>query len=167
MMWTPDDIPDQTGRTAVVTGANSGIGFHAARELAGANCTVVMACRNTTKAETARDTILARYPAAQVSIAPLNLADLPSVEAFSDQFRSSHSRLDLLVNNAGVMMPPWTRTEQGFELQFGTNHLGHFALTAQLMPLIAATADSRVVTVASSAHRAGPPRRRRRVPAAH
>jgi NAD(P)-dependent dehydrogenase (short-subunit alcohol dehydrogenase family) len=155
MIWTTKDIPNQHGRTSIVTGANSGIGFHAAKELAAAGCSVIMACRNMAKAEMARDVILAEHPQSDLHIMELNLADLESVERFHQEFSEQHQQLDLLVNNAGVMIPPYTKTAQGFELQFGTNHLGHFALTARLMPTIVSTPGSRVVTVASTAHRIG------------
>lgn len=154
-MWTPKNIPNQSGRTAVVTGSNSGIGFHAAKELAAAGCTVIMACRNMAKAKKARETILAEHPDSDLHVMELNLADLDSVERFQKQYCSQYDGLDLLINNAGVMIPPYTKTAQGFELQFGTNHLGHFALTARLMPTILSTPQSRVVTVASTAHRMG------------
>ena len=154
-MWTPKNIPNQSGRIAIVTGANSGIGFHAAKELAAAQCSVIMACRNMAKAEKARETILAEHPDGDVHIMELNLADLDSVERFQEQYCNQYKGLDLLINNAGVMIPPYTKTAQGFELQFGTNHLGHFALTARLMRTLVSTPGSRVVSVASTAHRMG------------
>ncbi|WP_123605015.1 oxidoreductase [Micromonospora sp. Llam0] len=154
--WTFDDIPDQRGRTAVVTGANSGIGFETARMLAARGAHVVLACRDAGRADTAADRIRAERPAGTVSCARLDLADLDSVTEFAEAYRADHDRLDLLINNAGVMLTPLRRTRQGFELQIGTNHLGHFALTGRLLPLLlSAGTGARVVAVASNAHRAG------------
>ncbi|GIJ76247.1 NAD(P)-dependent dehydrogenase, short-chain alcohol dehydrogenase family [Micromonospora phaseoli] len=153
--WTYDDIPDQRGRTAIVTGANTGLGFETARMLAGRGARVVLACRDTGRGVAAAARIRAETPAGAVTCARLDLADLDSVAAFAVAYRSDHDRLDLLVNNAGVLYPPLRRTRQGFELQFGTNHLGHFALTGRLLPLLLATPAARVVTVASNAHRTG------------
>lgn len=149
--WSFDDIPDQTGRTAIVTGANTGIGYEAARMLARKGARVTIACRNPDKGKAALAAILADAPGADVTLAALDLADLDSVEAFATEFANTHDRLDLLINNAGVMVPPLSRTKQGFELQIGTNHLGHFALTGRLLPLLATTAGSRIVVVASTA----------------
>lgn len=151
--WTFDDIPDQAGRTAVVTGANSGIGFETAAALARKGATVVLACRNATKAADAKQRIDGLHPAGTVSVMALDLSDLDSVEAFASAFAKQHDRLDLLINNAGVMVPPHSTTKQGFELQMGTNHMGHFALTAHLLPLLEKTDDSRVVVVSSIAHK--------------
>jgi NAD(P)-dependent dehydrogenase (short-subunit alcohol dehydrogenase family) len=153
--WTFDSIPDQTGRTAIVTGANTGIGLETARMLALKGADVVLACRTPEKAEAAAARIREEKPAGKVSIAALDLSDLESVKAFADSFSKSHARLDLLVLNAGVMVPPLSRTKQGFELQIGTNHLGHFALTGRLMPLVLRTAGARVVVVSSGVHHAG------------
>ena len=130
--WTTAQIPDQTGRVVIVTGANSGIGRVAARELARAGADVTLACRSEDKAQEALSAIRRAVPGARVTFAPLDLAALSSVEAFARDFHAGHDRLDLLVNNAGVMAPPRRTTADGFELQFGTNHLGHFALTAQI-----------------------------------
>ena len=127
--WDVQDIPDQTGRTAVVTGANSGLGLVTARELARAGASVVMACRNLDQGHAAVEELRAAVPEAQVQLDELDLASLASVRGFADRFRATHDGLDLLINNAGVMAPPRRRTADGFELQFGTNHLGHFALT--------------------------------------
>jgi NAD(P)-dependent dehydrogenase (short-subunit alcohol dehydrogenase family) len=153
--WTFDDIPDQTGRTAIVTGANTGIGYEAARMLALKGAAVVLACRNPEKGQAAVTRILAEEPAGSAVLALLDLADLDSVASFARDFAATHSRLDLLINNAGVMVPPLGRTRQGFELQLGTNHLGHFALTGRLMPLVLGTPAARVAVVSSSAQRRG------------
>ncbi len=153
--WTFDDIPDQTGRTAIVTGANTGIGLEAARMLALRGASVVLACRNLDKGKGALARIQAEKPKGSATLSALDLSDLDSVAAFADGFAKAHDRLDLLVNNAGVMVPPLGRTKQGFELQFGTNHLGHFALAARLSPLVQRTPGARVVVVSSSAQRAG------------
>lgn len=147
--WALDDIPDQAGRTAVVTGANSGIGFETARALAQKGATVVLACRSPEKGELALERIRRESPAADVSLAPLDLADFDSVAACARALGERFDRLDLLINNAGVMVPPLSRTRQGFELQFGTNHLGHFALTGRLMPLLTSAPRARVVVVSS------------------
>lgn len=153
--WTEALIPDQTGRIALITGANSGIGLEAARMLAGQNAHVVLACRTRAKADAARRTIVADLPAAQVSIVDLDVSSLASVAEAAAAFGQQFSRLDLLVNNAGVMATPYQRTVDGFELQFATNHLGHFALTGRLAPMLLATPTSRVVNVSSLAHRMG------------
>ena len=153
--WTPADIPDQTGRRAIVTGANSGIGFHTALELARRGIMVVLASRDPARGAAAKSQILTGVPNAQVELASLDLASLASVQAFAES--QSTKPLDLLINNAGVMAPPRRKqTADGFELQFGTNVLGHFALTARLLPaLTAATQPARVVTVSSIAHKRG------------
>ena len=153
--WTFDDIPDQSGRTAIVTGANTGIGYEAARMLAQKGATVVMACRDAKKGEAALQRIAADRPASSPILQLLDLADLDSVAAFAERFGRTHPRLDLLVNNAGLMIPPLGRTRQGHELQFGTNHLGHFALTARLLPLLQATPGARVTVVSSTAQNFG------------
>jgi NAD(P)-dependent dehydrogenase (short-subunit alcohol dehydrogenase family) len=153
MPWTAADIPDQHDRIAVVTGANSGIGLVAARELARAGAQVVMACRDTSKADTAAQAIRRDVPGAAVEVTALDLASLTSVREFAERY--DRSRLDLLINNAGVMVPPKRSTADGFELQFGTNHLGHFALTGRLLGRLLATPGARVVTVSSTAHKIG------------
>jgi NAD(P)-dependent dehydrogenase (short-subunit alcohol dehydrogenase family) len=153
--WTTDDIPDQRGRVAIVTGANSGIGLVAARELARAGARVVLACRDTEKgAAAARDTAT-RAANAEVEVSALDLASLESVRAFAWRFRAERDGLDLLINNAGVMAPPHRTTTDGFELQFGTNHLGHFALTGLLLEKMQDRDGARVVNVSSGAHRFG------------
>jgi NAD(P)-dependent dehydrogenase (short-subunit alcohol dehydrogenase family) len=152
--WTEADVPDQSGRIAVVTGANTGIGFEAARVLAERGATVVLACRSQERAESA----VARIgPSAggKVATVRLNLASLASVRQAAQDLRDRYERLDLLINNAGLMMPPYGRTEDGFELQFGTNHLGHFALTGLLLDRMLSVPRSRVVTVSSNGHRMG------------
>ncbi|CAM3599609.1 oxidoreductase [Deinococcus frigens] len=153
--WSEADMPDQSGRVAVVTGANSGLGYETARALAQHGATVVLAYRSAQKAEAAAARILAANPAGKVVIMALDLEDLDSVRAFADDFKSKFERLDLLVNNAGIMVPPQGETGQGFETQFGVNHLGHFALTAQLIGTLNGTPGARVVTVSSIAHRFG------------
>ena len=145
--WTAAEIPDQRGRVAIVTGANSGIGLAAARELARAGARVVMAVRNQDKGREAAQTITG-----EVEVRELDLADLASVRAFAGAF---DGELHLLINNAGVMAPPRRLTKDGFESQFGTNHLGHFALTGLLLPRLLATEEPRVVTLSSGAHRIG------------
>ena len=153
--WTSAEIPDQSGRTAVVTGGNSGLGLETARELARKGAHVVLACRDTGKGAAAMQDCRSSAADADVEVAALDLASLESVRAFAEWFRGEHQRLDLLINNAGVMAPPRRETADGFELQFGTNHLGHFALTALLIANMAESADARVVTVSSGAHRMG------------
>src|SRR6478735_3805679 len=155
MSWTPAQIPSLSGRTAVVTGANSGIGLVTATELARHGARVVLACRKVDAAERAAEGIRALDGRPDVSVAELDLASLESVERFAAGWSGP---LDLLVNNAGVMMPrSWRPTAEGHELQFGTNHLGHFALTARLLPALLQAPSPRVVTVASLAHRQGGP----------
>jgi len=153
--WTAAQIPDQHGRVGVVTGANSGIGLVTARELARAGARVVLACRNSEKGAAAVREIQAAVPNAEVELASLDLGSLESVRSFAGRFKADHERLDLLINNAGVMAPPRRLTADGFELQFGTNHLGHFALTGLLLDRMDGRNDARVVTVSSVAHRMG------------
>jgi NAD(P)-dependent dehydrogenase (short-subunit alcohol dehydrogenase family) len=153
--WTADQIPDQTGRIAVITGANSGLGLVTARELARAGAQVVLGCRNAEKGRAAVAEIEGAVPGAAVELEALDLAALVSVREFAERFRSEHDGLDLLINNAGVMAPPRRVTADGFELQFGTNHLGHFALTERLLPAMEGREDARVVTLSSTAHKMG------------
>ena len=155
MAWSESDIPDQSGRIAVVTGANSGIGFETARALAAKGARVVLACRDAAKGRDAESRLRAELPEALVRFAPLDLGSLASVEAFAKQLASDEPSLDLLCNNAGVMMPPLGRTADGFELQLGTNHLGHFALTGRLLELLRRGRSARIVSVASLAHYLG------------
>jgi NAD(P)-dependent dehydrogenase (short-subunit alcohol dehydrogenase family) len=154
--WTPQQTPSQHGRLAIITGANSGIGYHTARYLAQAGASVVLACRNLQKGEAARASIVQQNPAAKVEVRSLDVADLDSVRRFADAFHAEGRPLDLLINNAGVMsLPERKSTPQGFEMQFGTNHLGHFALTGLLLRSLLRQKASRVVTVASIAHKGG------------
>ncbi|WP_267245028.1 oxidoreductase [Streptomyces sp. PR69] len=148
--WSADDIPDQRGRVAVVTGANSGIGLVTARELARRGARVVLACRSEARGREAERRIRAEAPRAEAEFRQLDLADLSSVRAFAAGF--PYDRLDLLINNAGVMALPYGRTADGFETQFGVNHLGHFALTGLLTPRLLATPGARVVSVSSGLH---------------
>lgn len=153
--WTSADMPDQTGRLAVVTGTG-GLGFETARKLAARGAALVLAGRSEAKGQAAIAELRALAPNASLAFEPLDLASLDSIAAFAQRFAQTHDRLDLLVNNAGVMNPPSRRlTADGFELQFGTNHLGHFALTAQLLPSLRRGRSPRVVTVSSLAHRSG------------
>ncbi|MEU4171323.1 oxidoreductase [Streptomyces sp. NPDC026665] len=148
--WGVKDIPGQRGRVAVVTGANSGLGFVTARELACGGARVVLACRSAVRGREAVERIAAEVPGAEVEFGRLDLGDLASVREFARSF--SYDRLDLLVNNAGVMALPNGRTADGFETQSGVNHLGHFALTGLLFPLVAKTPGARIVTVSSMMH---------------
>lgn len=151
-MWTKKDIKDQSGKTVIVTGANSGIGFETALALYEAGAHVVLACRDLNKAEQAIVKLEQQKGKGSLEIALLDLSSLPSVKQFAESFASSHTRLDILINNAGVMLTPALKTEQGYELQFGVNFLGHFALTGHLYPLLKSTSNSRVVTVSSMAY---------------
>ncbi len=154
--WTAANVPDQTGRVGIVTGANSGIGYETARVLAAKGATVVMACRSQSRGEAAAAAIRGENPKGGVQMIILDLSSLASVRAFAGEFSHAFDRLDLLINNAGVMaLPKRAETADGFEMQFGTNHLGHFALTGLLFPLLARTSGSRVVNVSSGAHRPG------------
>jgi NAD(P)-dependent dehydrogenase (short-subunit alcohol dehydrogenase family) len=151
--WTADQIADQTGRTAVVTGANSGLGLVTARELARAGASVVLACRNVRKGEAAAAEIRAAGPGARLKVAELDLSSLASVRRFAGALEVGE--LALLINNAGIMMTPHEQTADGFELQFGTNHLGHFALTGLLLERLGRTEAARVVTLSSLEHKSG------------
>jgi NAD(P)-dependent dehydrogenase (short-subunit alcohol dehydrogenase family) len=153
--WTADQIPDLGGKTAIVTGANSGLGFETAFELARNGAQVVLACRDLEKAAATAAAIHAAQPEATVESLQLDLADLASVRAFAEKFLSSHRELHLLCNNAGVMALPLLRTADGFEMQFGTNHLGHFALTGLLLERLMQTPGARIVTTSSTAHKVG------------
>lgn len=153
--WTAAEIPDLTGRMAVVTGANSGLGLHTSLELARHGARVVLACRDEGKGAGALRRIRDEVPGAEVELGALDLADLAPVRRFAEAYASLHDRLDILVNNAGVMALPYRRTADGFEMQLGTNHLGHFALTGLLLPTLLARHGARVVTLSSQAHRFG------------
>ena len=155
MSWSADDIPDQTGRVAVVTGANGGLGLETARELAREGAHVVMAVRNQQKAQEAVEDIRASVPDAALELVSLDLGSQESVRAAAEQILRDHDRLDLLVNNAGVMGIPERKTVDGFEMQFGVDHLGHWTLTALLLPALASTPGARIVTVTSTAHHMG------------
>lgn len=154
-MWTEADIPSLAGKTALVTGANSGLGLETARALAARGAQVVLACRSQAKAEQAMQQIRARVPDVHLAFLELDLADLACVSAAAQAFRARHGRLDILCNNAGLMGLPYSKTRDGFETLFGTNHLGPFAFTGLLMDVIRATPGARVVTLASLAHRRG------------
>jgi NAD(P)-dependent dehydrogenase (short-subunit alcohol dehydrogenase family) len=155
MAWSAADIPVQHGRTAIVTGANSGIGLETAKMLAEKGAHVIFACRNLEKAEAAIAQIRVESPQAHCSMDALDLSRLSSVRTFAEKTLTEHERIDLLINNAGIMIPPLRLTEDGVESQFATNHLGHFALTGLLLPRLLSQDGSRVVTVSSNAHRFG------------
>jgi NAD(P)-dependent dehydrogenase (short-subunit alcohol dehydrogenase family) len=151
--WTTADIPDQSGRTAVITGANTGLGYETAAALAANGAHVVLAVRNLEKGKAAADLIAKATPGASVTVQELDLTSLESIRAAADQLKSDYDAIDLLINNAGVMMTPKETTKDGFELQFGTNHLGHFALTGLVLDHVLAVPGSRIVTVSSQGHR--------------
>ena len=155
MGWTLRDMPDLAGRTVVVTGANSGLGLEAARGFAGRGAHVVLGCRSVERADAACRSIVQSCPSASLEVMSLDLANLSSVRVFGAGFASRHDRLDVLCNNAGVMALPRRETVDGFEMQIGTNHLGHFALTGLLLPILLRTPGSRVVTQSSNMHRIG------------
>ena len=152
--WMVDDIPDQAGRTILVTGANSGLGLRSAEALASRGARVLMGCRNQEKAAVALETVKNAAADAAPEVMPLDLADLDDVRACAKQLTDKLDQLDVLMNNAGVMAIPHQRTKQGFEMQFGTNHLGHFALTGLLLPILRRADAPRVVSVSSIVHRA-------------
>lgn len=155
MKWKFDNIPDQTKKTAIVTGANSGIGYETARALARKGARVILACRSRERGTAAVERIAAEQPAGSVELSILDLSDLSSVRSFASKFVEASETLDLLINNAGVMFPPQGQTADGFELQIGVNFLGHFALTGLLLETLERTPGSRVVTLSSVAHRVG------------
>lgn len=153
MKWTSAQIPDQTGTLAVVTGANSGIGYVTALNLAQKGARVILACRSQERADAALAKINTSAPRAKVEVRLLDLASLASITNFAEELSATEDSIDLLINNAGIMMPPRrTLTTDGFEMQIGVNHLGHFSLTAQLLPLLNNAPAARVVTVSSHAH---------------
>lgn len=153
--WDESRLSDQSGKTMVITGGNSGIGFEAAKMLAGKGARVVLAVRSMERGQEAARAIRASNPEAEVDVMHLDLSRLDSVRNFADAYLAKYDSLSVLVNNAGVMAPPHRKTTDGFELQFGTNHLGHFALTGRLLPRLLQTEGSRVVVVSSAAHKAG------------
>ncbi len=151
--WTAADIPDLTGKVVVVTGGNSGIGFGAVKAVARKGAETILACRSPERGQAALDELKAEVPGAKAELMALDLASLASVERFAGEFAERHSRLDVLANNAGIMVIPYGKTEDGFERQVGTNHLGHFALTGRLLDVLMATPGARVVNVSSLAHK--------------
>lgn len=151
--WSTDRVPPQQGRVAVVTGANSGLGYETALGLAEKGVEVIMACRNLEKAEKAKSKIINQYPEAQITCMKIDVSSLREVREFANQFQRNYEKLDLLINNAGIMMSPHKVTEDGFENQLATNYLGHFALTGLLLPLLAKAPGSRVVTVSSLSYK--------------
>jgi len=153
--WTTDNIPDLTGKVVIVTGANVGLGYETTKEIARKGATTIMACRNMDKAEAAKTSLQQEIPDAPLHIMQLDLASLQSVRDFAEAFQQGYERLDLLINNAGIMMPPYGTTVDGFEQQLGVNHLGHFALTGLLLDLLLKTPVARVVNVSSNAHKTG------------
>ena len=155
MAWTARNIPNLAGRTAVVTGANGGLGLETARALAGAGARVIMAARDAGKTSAAEASIQSSHPGAALDVVSLDLGSLASVRSAAERILAQHDRIDILVNNAGVMAIPERKTEDGFEMQFGVNHLGHFALTALLLPALLRAERARVVSVTSTAHHMG------------
>jgi NAD(P)-dependent dehydrogenase (short-subunit alcohol dehydrogenase family) len=153
--WTANNIPDQNGRVDIVTGASSGIGYEAVRVLANKNAEVIIAVRDQAKGDKAVQIIKTQNQNANVKVMLLDLVSLKSIKNFTEEFKQKYTQLDLLINNAGVMIPPYSKTEDGFELQFGTNHLGHYALTLQLLDLLNNTPNSRIVNISSGAHKYG------------
>jgi len=153
--WSTNDMPSQQGKIALITGANSGIGFEAAKALAEKGAHVIMACRNPQKANEAMETLRREVPNADITFLQMDLASQSSVKAAVETFKKDHAQLDLLINNAGVMWLPKSDTEDGYEMQFGTNHLGHFTLTGLLLDTLTSTPDSRIVTVSSLGHYTG------------
>lgn len=153
--WTTQEIPDLTDKVVIVTGANSGIGYEAALEIARKGAQTILACRSVDKANAALAHLRAAVPNALAEIMVLDLASQASIRQFAEAFKANYDRLDLLINNAGIMMVPYGTTEDGFERQFGTNHLGHFALTSLLMERILATPGARIVNISSGGHRMG------------
>jgi len=153
--WTTAYIPDLTGKTIIITGGNSGLGFESAKAFANKGAEVIIACRSLGRGEEAKKQILVQNPKAVIEVMELDLEDLNSIKRFASRFKESYDRLDILMNNAGIMTVPYGLTKDGFERQFGTNHLGHFALTGLLIEIISKTPESRVVNVSSIAHKNG------------
>ncbi|MEI6729153.1 MAG: oxidoreductase [bacterium] len=153
--WTTKNIPNQTGKIIIITGATSGLGKQAAKIIASKNATVIMAVRNTKKAEIVAIEIRAEFPNSKLDIRQLDLSSLKSIKTFASEFLKSYDKLDILINNAGVMACPYSKTEDNFEIQMGTNHFGPFALTGLLMPVLKKTPNSRIVSTSSFAHLRG------------
>ncbi|MFT6054325.1 MAG: NAD(P)-dependent dehydrogenase (short-subunit alcohol dehydrogenase family) [Roseivirga sp.] len=153
--WNSSDIPNQKNKVIIITGASSGLGKEATRVLVEKNAKVIMAVRNAQKAKKVVAEILKEFPSASIEIRTLDLGSLDSVKAFADGINKDFKQLDILINNAGVMMCPYSKTKDGFEIQMGTNHLGHFALTGLLMPILKSTKGSRIVATSSIAHKTG------------
>lgn len=153
--WDVENMPSLDGKVVIVTGANSGLGFYTAKGLASKGAEVIMACRNTGKAESALKEIISEIPNAKLRMMELDLSDLTSVKSFVSNFKRAYSRLDILINNAGIMAIPFRRTADGFEMQFGVNHMGHFALSGQLFNVLRSTPHSRIVVVSSAAQKIG------------
>jgi NAD(P)-dependent dehydrogenase (short-subunit alcohol dehydrogenase family) len=153
--WNTQDIPDQKGKVVIITGATSGLGKEAAKVFAEKGATVIMPVRNAEKAKSVLEEILKLNPNSKIVIKSLDLSSLNSIQLFADDFLNSYNQLDILINNAGIMYCPYSKTQDGFEMQMGTNHLGPYALTAHLMPLLMKTASSRIVNTASLAHLTG------------
>lgn len=153
--WTTSDIPDLTGKTILVTGGNSGLGFESAKAFAEKGAQVIIACRSANRGEVAKKQIMHIHPTADIHVMELDLTSLESISDFTTRFKQKHDKLDVLLNNAGIMTVPYGLTKDGFESQLGTNHLGHFALTGMLLDLLKNTPQSRVVNVSSMAHKQG------------
>jgi len=153
--WNITNIPDQKGKVFIITGASSGLGKEATKQLADKNATIIMGVRVVNKTELVKQEILVQYPKSDIKIKHLDLGDLVSIEKFSDEIINEYDHLDVLINNAGVMMCPYSTTKDGFEIQMGTNHLGVFALTGRLMPLLKKTKNSRIIVTSSAAHKQG------------
>ena len=153
--WKAEDIPNQSGKLIIITGANSGLGLEASKELARKGATVIMACRNMEKGKEAVNELIEEIPNAKIELMQLDLSKLKSVHEFANKFNQQFDRLDILINNAGIMQPPYTKTEDGFELQIGVNHFGHFLLTGLLLDKLKTTKGSRVINQSSIAHNSG------------
>jgi NAD(P)-dependent dehydrogenase (short-subunit alcohol dehydrogenase family) len=153
--WTFNNIPDLSGKTIIVTGGNCGLGYEAVKAFAAKGAKVILACRSVGKGKAAKEEIIEKYPKAKIDVMKLDLADLKSVREFAAEFKKKYKRLDVLLNNAGVMMCPYGKTKDGLEMQLGTNHFGHYALTGLLLDHLKKTPKSRIVNVSSMGHRFG------------